>query len=88
VVDWATKEGLSISPQKTAVVAFTNKRKIEGLGPLTFFGRQLQLLDGVKYLGVFLDSKINWDQHLLNVIKKKQTKFAVVRISCGNRWGS
>jgi hypothetical protein len=59
VVKWTTKEGLSISPQKTVVVPFTNKRNIEGLGPLILLGRQLQLMDGVKYLGVFLDCKLN-----------------------------
>jgi hypothetical protein len=87
VVNRATKEGLSISPQKTVVVPFTNKRKIEGLGPLTLIERQLQLRDGVKYLGAFLDSKLNWNQKLQRVIKKTQTTFAVVRHSCGIRWG-
>jgi hypothetical protein len=46
---------------------------MEGIGPLTLLGRQLQLLDGVKYSGVFLDSKLNRNQHLQNVIKKAQT---------------
>jgi hypothetical protein len=87
VVNWATKEGLSISPKKTVVVPFTNKRKIEGLGPLTLLGRQLQLLDGVKYLGLFLDSRLNWNQHLQKVIKITQTTFAVVRRLCEIRWG-
>jgi hypothetical protein len=32
VVKWTTKEGLSISPQKTAVFPFTYRRNIEGLG--------------------------------------------------------
>jgi hypothetical protein len=59
VVKWTTEDRLSISHQKTVVIPFTNKRNIEGLGPLTLLGRQLQLLDGVKYLGVFLDSKLN-----------------------------
>jgi len=31
VVKWAVKEGLNISPQKTAIVPFTNRRRIEGL---------------------------------------------------------
>jgi hypothetical protein len=70
VVKWTTKEGLSISPQKTVVIPLTNRRNIEGLGPLTFHGRQLQLLDWVKDLGVFLESKLNWNQHLQNVIRK------------------
>jgi hypothetical protein len=87
VVKWTTKGGLSISPQKTVVVPFTNKRNVEDLGPLTLLGRQLQLLGGVKYLQVFLDSKLNWNQHVQNVIKKAQTMFVVVRRTCGIRWG-
>jgi hypothetical protein len=53
VVDnWTTNEGLSISPHKTLVVPFTNRRKLEGLRPLTLSGMQLQMLQEVKYLGV------------------------------------
>jgi hypothetical protein len=45
VVDrWAKKEGLNISPQKTAIVPFTNRRKLEGLGPLTLHGKELKML--------------------------------------------
>jgi RNase P protein component len=54
VVKCTTKEGLSISPQMTVVIPFTNKRNIEGLGPLILLGKQFQLMDGV-----FLDSKLN-----------------------------
>jgi hypothetical protein len=57
---WITKEDLRISPNKTAVVPFTNRRNIEDLGPLLFHGKQLQLLNRVKYLGVILHSKLNW----------------------------
>ena len=32
VAKWAVKEGLNISPHKTAMIPFTNRRKIEGLG--------------------------------------------------------
>jgi hypothetical protein len=78
VVDnWTAKEGLNISPHKTAVVPFTNRRKLEGLGPLMLHGKQLQMLDEVKYLGVTLDSKLSWNQHLqkiVNVIHKKCCK--------------
>ena len=52
VVKWAVKEGLNISPHKTAMVPFTNRRKIEGLGSLKLHGKDLKMLDEVKYLGV------------------------------------
>jgi len=84
VVKWAVKEGLNISsPHKTAVVPFTNRMKIEGLGPLILHGKELTMLDEVKYLGVTLDSKLNRNQHLQKIIRKAQTTFAVVRRICG-----
>jgi hypothetical protein len=87
MVKWAVKEGLNISPHKTAIVPFTNSRKIEDLGPLTLHGEELQMVGGVKNLGVILDSKCNWIQHLQKIIRKEQTTFAVVRHTYCKRWG-
>jgi hypothetical protein len=78
VAKWAAKEGLSISPQKTAMVPFNNRRKTEGLGPLKLNGKELAMLDKVKYFGVTLDSKLNWNQHLQKIINKTQTTFEIV----------
>ena len=75
VVKWANKEGLNISPHKTAIVPFTNRRKTEGLVPLILHGKELEMLGAVKYLGVILDSKLNWNQHLHKTISKTQTHF-------------
>ena len=87
VVKWAVKEGLNISPHKTAIVTFTNRRKSEGIGPFILHGKELKMLDEVKYLGLILDSKLNWNQHLQKIIRKAQTTFAVVRRVCGKKWG-
>jgi hypothetical protein len=64
VVKWAVKEGLKIGPHKTAIVPFTNTRNVKGLGPLILQGKELKMLGEVKYLGVILDSKLCWNQHL------------------------
>jgi hypothetical protein len=79
VVKWVIKEGLNIIPHKTAIVPFTNRRKTEDLGPLTLHGKELKLLGEVKYLGVILDSKLKWNQHLQKIIIKAQTIFAAVK---------
>ena len=47
VVKWADEEGLNISPHKTAIVPFTNRRKTEGLGPLILHGKELEMLGEV-----------------------------------------
>jgi hypothetical protein len=86
VVKWAEKEGLNISLHKTAIVPFTNKRILEGLGLLIINSKELKMLDEVQYLGVTFDSKLNWNQHLQKIIRKTQTTFAVVRRTCGRKW--
>jgi hypothetical protein len=68
VVKWAVKDGLNISPHKTTVVPITKRRKTQDLGTLTVHGKELKVLGEVKYLGVILDSKLNWNQHLQKVI--------------------
>jgi hypothetical protein len=45
------------------------------------------MLGGVKYLGVILDSELNWNQHLQKIIRKARTTFAVVRRMYGKKWG-
>jgi hypothetical protein len=87
VVKWPVKEGLNIRPHKTAIVSFTKRRKIEDLGPLTLHGKELKMLGEIKYLGVILDTKFNWNQHLQKIIRKVQTTFAVVRHMCGKKSG-
>jgi hypothetical protein len=45
------------------------------------------MLDEVKYLGVTLESKLSWNQHLQKITRKAQTTFAVIRCTCGIKWG-
>jgi len=44
--------------------------------------------DKVKYLGVTLDPRHNWNQHLQKIINKAQTTFAVVKTHMWEKMGS
>ena len=53
---WHDEVGLSVNPDKTGLVAFTKKRKLQGFFEPQLFGVKLRLSRSVKYLGVILDS--------------------------------
>jgi hypothetical protein len=50
VVKCAANKCLNISPHKIAIVPLANRWKVEGLGPLQLHGKELGMLDEVKYL--------------------------------------
>jgi hypothetical protein len=87
VVNWVVKEGLNINPHKATIVSFTNRRIVRDSRPITLLGKELVMMGEVKYLGVILDSKLNWNHHLQKIIRKSMTTFTVVRRMYGKRWG-
>jgi hypothetical protein len=86
VVKWAANGSLNISPPKTAIFPFSSRRKAEGQGPLQLHGKEVKMLDELKCLGVTLDSKLNYNQHLQKIIRNTQTTFAVLRRTFEKRW--
>jgi hypothetical protein len=58
VETWGNKVGLKVNPDKTGLVAFTKKRKLQGFFEPYFFGARLSLSGSVKFLGVTLDSRL------------------------------
>jgi hypothetical protein len=68
------------------MVPFANRRKTEDLEPLTLDGMELKMLGDVKYLGMTVDSELNWNQHLQKIVRKVQATFVVVRCMYDKRW--
>jgi ribonuclease HI len=87
VESWCIQEKLSVNPDKTALVPFTKRRKLEGLKSPTFFGTQLQQTGEVKYLGLILDSKLTWNPHLQKIINKGKMALMATKRAIGRTWG-
>ena len=80
---WCGGLGLSVNPDKTGLVAFTRKRKLMGLFEPRLFGKTLQRSTSVKYLGVILDSRLTWKEHIDAKVRKAQNSMW----ACGVTWG-
>jgi hypothetical protein len=66
---------------------FTKKYKPETIEPLRFEGQEIAFTNTVKYLGVSLDPKLNWKQHLIDKRKKFYASVWVFRRAIGKTWG-
>ena len=69
---WCAELGLSVNPDKTGIVAFTRRRKLTGFFEPRLFGKTLQRSMLVKYLGVILDSRLTWREHMDVKVRKIQ----------------
>jgi len=67
---WYETNGLTANPLKTDVMVFTRKYKPEPQERLRLGGKEIAFTRSVKYLGVLLDRKLNWKQHLTERRKK------------------
>ena len=78
---------LSVNPDKTGFIAFTRKRKLLGFFEPQFFGVKLSLSGSVKYLGVILDSRLTWKEHVDVKMRKAHNLLWACRRACAARWG-
>jgi hypothetical protein len=67
--------GLTVNADKTAMVLFTNNRKLEGFKKPILFATELQLKNQVKYLGV---EKLNWNSHIDHRMQKATICYVAV----------
>ena len=84
---WCNEVGLPVNPDKTGLVAFTRKRKLQGFFEPEFFGIKLSLSVSVKYLGVNLDSRLTWREHVEVKVRKAQNLLWACKRKCGAAWG-
>jgi hypothetical protein len=84
MVQWGQ---LSVNPDKTGLVAFTRKRKLQGFFEPQFLGVKLSLSGTVKYLGVILDSRLTRREHVEVKVKKAHNLLWACRRACGVGWG-
>ena len=61
---------MEFHPDKCRVIRLTNKLK-PITGTYSIHNINLDFFDSVKYLGIFIDSKLNWKDNFLTPTKKQ-----------------
>ena len=85
---WCQEKGLKVNPDKTDIVLFTRRHKGQSLiGEFKLFGKDIKPTVKVKYLGVTLDKRLNWIEHVKDKSQKALSAFWICRNSFGRNWG-
>ena len=84
---WCKKSGLKLSHLKSHCVMFTNRRSWSFDRPLKVDGAEISVLNSTKFLGLTLDSKLNWNEHIDYLCKKSKRILMQCRRAVGPTWG-
>lgn len=87
IESWCNRENLMVNPNKTTMIPFTRRRKLEDIKLPKLFGTELQMSREVKYLGITLDAKLTWNSHLQNTINKSKMALMATKRAVGKNWG-
>ena len=83
---WGKTCGLRFNPEKSVAVIFTRRRRQPPFN-LTIDGKKIEYQTQVKYLGVTLDSKLHWTQHIDEKITKAKRYLTQIAHITRNNWG-
>ena len=87
VVNWGLNNGLIFNSSKTHVVIFSQKLKIKEPRKVRMNNIELDFSKSVYYLGVELDSKLNFNIHIQNKVKKAKRLLMLLKNNIGKLWG-
>ena len=85
---WGETHGLEFVPSKTQIIFFHRKKTFKEPKQLKMKGISIPYQSEVKYLGVTLDSRLKWSNHLTQKINKSKRAIMRIRDSMGKMWGT
>ncbi|XP_073979864.1 uncharacterized protein [Rhodnius prolixus] len=77
---WCTDLGLTVSESKSSVTIFTRRRRFTTNTTMALGPYNLQVLPSMRTLGVWLDSKLTWKDHINYVTKKCEQCLNILRM--------
>ena len=88
IINWANKQGLHFSPFKTKAILFERRKKQRDIIPnIKMNDCNIRFEDSVKFLGMTIDKKLNWTEHIKNLKAKAQRSLNILRAISRLRYG-
>lgn len=84
---WGETTGLKFSAEKTKIINFTRKRK-ETPVALNMYEAALPQVQECRFLGLIMDRRLKWTQHITELKQKCQTRLNLLKVLNGSSWGS
>ena len=87
IENWCNDHEQSANPDKTKLILFTRNRTFQGFRAPILFGKEVNLSNSTKVLGVILDAKLNFREHINNRLQKATATLWQCRKVYGKNWG-
>ena len=87
VAGWFDTMGFKLSKEKTHVVIFS-KRKAQTFAPIKLEGSNIPVQRATKYLGLTLDSRLHWGDHVTNIKASCSKRMRVCKYLSNTSWGA
>ena len=86
VLAWARRWKMIFNPAKCKFLVISRLRS-EPLPDLRLDGVPLECVSSLRYLGVWLDSKLSWREHITRVSQKALGRLRLIQRGAGTLWG-
>ena len=84
IIEWGSENKLIFSPEKTQALAFSPKAR---RAPLVINGNTINYSSSIKVLGIYIDDKLNFNEHIKYITSKAQKIFKRICIYIRPTWG-
>jgi len=75
ITEWCNKWGFKLNEDKTVALIFSvDKNILQTKLLITINGKQIQTVTHVKFIGITLDSKLNYNEHVTSLLTSCKNK--------------
>lgn len=86
---WSNNTGFRFSTSKTKCMHYKKRVPQQAQNPiLTLYDHQLEFVNSLRYLGVFMDQRLNWTLHFKHVKENCNNRVNILKYLSNQGWGA